>query len=95
MKHAGYIIQDLEGYAIYGIGQTVDEAWEEVKSAINFLDFEGNEVADDVAYHTQFKVFGATQALLDKVKAEGGAISWDIVKGLACTHEETENINHE
>ena len=87
---AGYMIQDKQGYAIHGIGATVDEAWAEVvANAGPFTNSVGDEITPDEAFE-DFKVYGATAALIDKVKAEGGDIAWSVVGGVACTRQEAE-----
>ena len=88
---AGYIIQDLQGMAIYGAGKTVDEAWAQVVDGVrHFNNSYGDTITADEAYETQFKTYGASQALLDRVDDCGGAISWGRVGGVACTIEEEE-----
>lgn len=89
IKAAGYIIQDKQGNAIFGFGKTVDEAWSQVvREAGPFFDAYGNEKDDERAYTEDFKTYGATAALIEKVKQEGGAIAWSHVGGIACTREE-------
>ena len=91
IEAAGYMIQDKQGNAIYGIGETVEEAWAEVVDGAGpFFDAYGNEISDDDAYTTQFRTYGASAALMEKVKAEGGAIAWRVVGGVACTVAEAE-----
>jgi len=91
---AGYMIQDLQGNAIFGVGATVDEAWAQVVDAVGtFHGPMGNEISADEAYQTQFKTFGATQALLDKVAAEGGNIAWGVIGGVGCTRDEAEEVD--
>jgi len=93
IKSVGYIIQDKQGNAIFGYGATVDEAWAMVKDgAAPFFDAYGNEKADETAYTTGYKTCGATAALIEKIKTEGGAIAWDVVEGVACTIEEGEQV---
>lgn len=83
---AGYIIQDKQGNAIYGVGETVDEAWAEVcAEAGPFFDAHGNEKDDETAFTEDFRVYGATADLIQRVKDHGGAITWEIVDGVACT----------
>lgn len=87
---AGYMIQDKQGYAIHGIGATVDEAWAEVvANAGPFTNSAGDEITADEAFK-DFKVYGATAALIAQVKDEGGAIAWDVIGGVACTRHESE-----
>lgn len=74
----GYITQDKDGYAIWATGATAEEA--EAATA---------EVATDGDI-SGFKTYPATAALIAKVEAEGGAIAWDHVDGIACTCEEAE-----
>ena len=91
IEAAGYMIQDKQGNAIFGIGATVDEAWAMVVDGVGtFSDAYGNDVPADEACEAQFKVYGASAALMAKVQADGGAIAWDIVRGVACTIEESE-----
>ena len=91
LEAAGYMIQDIQGNAIYGVGVTVDEAWAMVvKGAGPFFNRVGDEISNDEAYETQFKTYGATKALIDRVMERGGAISWGKVGGVACTDEEEE-----
>lgn len=86
---AGYIIQDKQGIAIFGYGETVDEAWAMVRDGAGpFTDAYGEPKDDERAFAEDFRTFGATAALIAKVKAEGGAIEWDHVRGVACTREE-------
>lgn len=88
---AGYIIQDKQGNAIFGIGETVDEAWAQVvREAGPFFDAYGNEKDDERAFTEDFKAYGATAALIEKVKDWGGAITWDVVDGVACLPEESD-----
>jgi hypothetical protein len=87
----GYMIQDKQGNAIFGIGETVDEAWAHVvDEAGPFFDINGDEKLADVAFAEDFRVYGATVALMQKVRDHGGAITWDVVGGVACTVEENE-----
>lgn len=86
LKPAGYMIQDNQGTAIFGIGSTVDEAWTEVVDGLGtFYDSSGKEIPADQAYRTQFKTYGATAALLEEVERRGGRISWEVVGGVGCT----------
>jgi hypothetical protein len=86
IQSAGYIIQDKQGNAIYGYGDTVAEAWAmTVDGAGPFFDAYGNEKADEAAFIEDFTTYGATAALIDQVRSEGGAIAWGVVKGVACT----------
>lgn len=88
---AGFIIQDKQGNAIYGVGETVDQAWAQVVAEAGpFSDAYGNEKSDEDAFTEDFKAYGATASLISKVQSEGGAISWDVVNGIACTSEEAE-----
>lgn len=92
IEAAGYMIQDIDGIAIYSVGQTVDEAWADVVENVGtFFDAYGNDIDADEAYQTQFKAYGASAALIAKVNAEGGMIAWGISRGVACTREEEED----
>lgn len=80
----GYVVQDIDGNAIHGIGATADEAWSEVVEAIGaFTDRHGDDIAPEVARETQFCTYEATEALLNAVREHGGAIAWRIVDGVA------------
>jgi hypothetical protein len=86
IEAAGYIIQDKQGNAIFGFGDTVVEAWAmAVDGAGPFFDAYGNEKSDEAAFTEDFKTYGATAALIDQVRSEGGAIAWGLVNGVACT----------
>lgn len=89
IEAAGYMIQDNDGRAIYGIGSTADEAWAQVVDGVGtFFDSHGNDIPSDQARQTQFKTRRASAALMAQVEAEGGAISWGVVRGVACTVDE-------
>ncbi len=91
IEAAGYMIQDIQGNAIFGIGETVDEAWAMVLDGVGtFHDAYGNDIAPDEACETQFKTYGATAALMAQVKAQGGDIAWGVVRGVGCTVAEEE-----
>ena len=91
IKAVGYIIQDRQGNSIFGVGETVDEAWAQVIKAVgSFFDAGGNDIDPDIAYEAQFKTYGATASLLAEVEAKGGDIAWGMVKGVACTVAEYE-----
>ena len=91
MKANGYIIQDAQGNAIYGAGDTVTEAWAMVMDGVGtFSDAYGNEISEEEAYLTQYKAYGATEKLLAHIKADGGAIAWTVHKGIACTMSEAQ-----
>lgn len=89
IEAAGYMIQDIQGNAIYGVGETVDEAWAMVvDGAAPFFNRVGDVISNDEAYETQFKTYGATKSLIDRVMERGGAIAWGKIGGVACTEEE-------
>jgi hypothetical protein len=93
IETTGYIIQDDDGMAIYGIGKTVDEAWEEVVDEnAPFFDRRGEPISNEEAFETQFKVYPATAALMAQVEDEGGAISWVTNDDIAMTDEEWEEM---
>jgi hypothetical protein len=91
METVGYIIQDNNGYAIFGIGATADAAWSMVVDCVGYFhDGRDNTISPQEARETQFRTYPATAALLNAVDEMGGAIAWDIVDGVACTREEGE-----
>lgn len=65
---AGYIATDREGTAIYGIGATAEEAIADARTASNDPE-------------SEYVVLGATAALLDRVRTDGGGpgIRWEVV----------------
>lgn len=92
-KHtaAGYMIQDIQGSAIYGVGETVDEAWAQVVDGVGtFHNAHGDEISPDEAYETQFKAYGATAELIAHVNDYGGEITWDVTEGVAHLPESDE-----
>lgn len=91
MQAHGYIIQDNDGHAIFGFGHTIDQAWSMVVEGVgNFFDAYGDDMPADKAFENQFKAYRATAALIAQVKAYGGAISWTVIDGVACTNKESE-----
>jgi len=91
IKSVGYIIQDKQCNAIFGFGETVDQAWAMVVDGAGpFFDAYGEEKSADDAYNQDFTTYGATQDLLEKVASDGGAIVWDVIGGVACTSAEGE-----
>ena len=83
---AGYVIYDSEETAIFGAGASVDDAWQQVMELCdrprNF--FTGEPVSDD-EWFEDFRVRGATAALIAQVESEGGNIAWGYLAGVACT----------
>jgi hypothetical protein len=95
LKADGYMIQDIQGNAIFGVGETVDEAWAMVVDGAGpFFNHVGDPIPNDEAYEKQFKTYGATKALIDRVMERGGAIAWGKVRGVACTPEEEEEAEN-
>ena len=92
IKAAGYMIQDIQGNAIYGIGDTEDDAWAMVLDVVGpFLNPDDEEIDADKVRDTQYKTYGATAALIAQVNTNGGAIVWSVVEGVACTIAEEES----
>lgn len=82
---SGYIIQDKQGYAIFGAAETVEEAWAQVVAEAGpFFNAYGDEKTADEAFLEDFKVYDATAELIQRVNEFGGAIAWDVVDGVAC-----------
>ena len=83
-----FIAQDEYGIAIMSIGETEEEALAlAIRDAGPFFDDDCNCISDEDAMK-KFSVYPATDALIAQVEAEGGAIAWRIVDGVACTVEE-------
>lgn len=97
MNAIGYMIQDTQGNAIFGVGQTVDEAWVQVLDCAKndmggapWADADGDPYDLDDVYACDFKTYGATSALIDYVNKNGGDIVWSVTNGVA--HLPTEEI---
>lgn len=94
IQSAGYMVCDNE--AIYGVGATADEAWNDflstmdrnrtvfVKNGENPLEYYNYCLASD------YKIHAASSALIERVNEDGGDFAWRIVNGVACTVEEDE-----
>lgn len=84
---AGYIAQDRDGYAIFGAGASADAARADALGNVGpWEDRDGNTVGandPEFGFDAKFLILPATQALLDRVAAEGGAIAWDVIGGIA------------
>lgn len=91
LQSAGYVVSDINGEVIYGMGETVDEAMVEVRDVcLPIIGFDGEEIPEEEALEKHFKVWPATAALMDAVRDSGGAIAWGHVGRVACTVEEEE-----
>lgn len=77
----GYITTDKDETAIWSVGATADDA---LAAAA--------EWADDTA---DLLTFPATEALIAKVRADGGAIAWAYSGMIACTVAEAEAVDGE
>lgn len=76
-----YIIHDNE-YTIWGLGRTVDDAWEDAKANVT-----GNgEIAH--FFEDGYRVVPATEALYREVLAMGSDVTWGVLGGVARTNEE-------
>lgn len=93
---AGYIVHNDE--AIYGFGDTIDTAWDNFVATMEAASTKIVE-ADDEEFdpknhpgnwtrETDYKIRAASSKLMAKVKAEGGAVAWQVVSGVASTMEE-------
>lgn len=91
---AGYIAQDRDGYAIAGMGATEAEARAHAMANLGpWEDRDGNSVGADhpeFGFGAKYAIFPATAALLAKVAADGGAIAWDVIDGIACARGEAD-----
>jgi len=92
IEAAGYMIQDIQGNAIYGVGTTADQAWNDAWSMVKgdgpFTNGNDEILSQEEVRETHFKTVPATQTLIDRVESVGGAIAWRQVGGVACTEEE-------
>lgn len=75
IKAAGFIAIQ-EGYAIFGTGETKEQA---LNNAVEWVD--DGDVSD-------LKVIPATQELIDLVNEEGGQVAYDTVGGVATILED-------
>ena len=94
INSVGYVVTDKENNVIYGHGASVVEAWAEVVDGVRGdfgTNIDGEPITADQAFDSHYKVHGATAALLARVDDVGGAISWDLVNGVACTPAEAGN----
>lgn len=84
---AAYIATNDDHTAIFGIGNTEDDARND---AVRESGFESAHPGADPK--NAFPTMPATQALIDQVARDGGAyISWGCVDGVACTDAEEES----
>jgi hypothetical protein len=85
-----FIAIDEHGIAIQAIGASADEALAAaIRDAGPLFDADGNDLCEADA-RQKFIVRPATAALVAQVIAEGGAIRWGEIDGIACTVEEEE-----
>lgn len=100
IESAGYVV--IGGDHIQATGATAEAAWSEFLKTMGQINVTvvddvdaGEEVTNEmienghsyVRASTQ-KVQSASAALLAQVEAQGGAISWGSVGGIACTRDE-------
>ena len=88
---AGYIVfaRDTGGWPVYGAGITAEAAWDQVVDGVqSFRDAEGEDILPDDARESQFVTMRATQALIDRIEADGGQVMVGEIAGIACTEEE-------
>jgi hypothetical protein len=80
------VIYDSEETAIYGAGATVDDAWRQVMDLCDrpVNAYTGEPISED-EWFAQFRVKGASAALLEQVGSTGGDIAWGYLAGVACT----------
>lgn len=92
---AGFVVYN--DVAIWGVGQSENEAWLETAKTGCIFGENGKELPSikedgnldiEAMEASGFKVAPATQALLRSVEERGGAISWGTIKGTKCTNEE-------
>ena len=97
---AGYIVHDNE--VIWAVGETEQRAWdafvaEEERAGCRVVP-DDSELPESEAHSLgvryvregDFHIQAASKALLDQVEAQGGAIQWRVVNGVACTVAEDE-----
>jgi len=93
---AGYIVADNNN-TIYGTGESVADAWNEMtrvmREAQVVLLADDDDSTDQLGSWTResgFQVWPATRALLAQVDDQGGDLAWREVGGVACTRAEAE-----
>jgi hypothetical protein len=90
INSVGYIVFDQSEYAIHGYGPTVEEAWQMVVAEARGdfgTNIWGEPLTADEAFAI-YRVLPASEALINQVKAVGGAIAWGKLGGVACTDAE-------
>jgi len=97
LEAAGYIVEN--GDAIWGKGATSDEAWQDFLARMKIANVEvvmelqtdaGGFPEPDQTLASDYRIIAATQALLDQVEQQGGAIAWGNRNNVACTEREAE-----
>ncbi len=91
-KTAGYVITDRNNEIIYGVGDTVDAAWNMIvqDGLADRLNADGEPMDRDEVYEKHFRSHPATAALIAEVYERGGNISWGRVGRVLCTIAEEE-----
>ena len=76
---SGWMVQDRDGYAIFGVGDTEEAAWAQVADGVG-----------DEMNAADFMAFEASSALIQQVNECGGQIAWAVIDGVACTISEAD-----
>lgn len=91
MKPAGYVIVDRDHSAIWALGETEDAAWANLIAEMALAGVTVVDGASEAPHETSisnYSVFPATTALIERVRDCGGNIAWDGINGVLCTREE-------
>jgi hypothetical protein len=72
-----YAVTDKQRNAIFGVGETADEAWADFLDNMNVNDlaeYEGDHWDDNSPLREHYEILAATDALRQEVDAKGGYI---------------------
>jgi hypothetical protein len=76
----GYAVTDKQRNAIFGVGNTADDAWADFLTNMNMNDlaeYEGDHWDNDSSLRKDYEILAATNALRQTVNAKGGDIQFD------------------
>ena len=90
METAGYVIVDRDHSAIWAAENTEAAAWAALRFEMGMAGVAVVDGASDAPHETSisnFLIFPATAALIERVENMGGNIAWGAVNGVLCTRE--------
>ena len=95
MKTAGYVVIDRDHSAIWATGETEAAAWTNLRAEMALADVTVVDGASETPHETSisnYSVFPATTALIERVRDCGGNIAWGGINGVLCTREEEGDV---